>query len=85
LIDRKQSIGSDLARVGELDRNARQRARAELDHKNTAATHREAGGKPIIEQAMRRDRQRDANNGQDYSARAASRSKARAPSQVVGF
>jgi len=85
LIDRKQSIGRDLARVGELDRNARQRARAELDHKNTAATHGKAGGKPVVEQAMRRDRQRHANNGQDYSAPGCVETKARAPSQVVGF
>jgi hypothetical protein len=34
---------------------------------------------------MRRDRQRHANNGQDYSAPGCVETKARAPSQVVGF
>jgi hypothetical protein len=34
---------------------------------------------------MRRDRQRHANNGQDYSALRCVETNARAPSQVVGF
>jgi hypothetical protein len=69
LIDWNQAIGSDLAGVGELDHNAGQRTRAELDDEHAATNYGKSRGKPIVEQAMRCDRQRHANNRQGLTPR----------------
>ena len=64
-VDRYQSLGRDFAAFDDLDSHAMQASAAKPNDQHTAGIWRHPCGQPIVEQLVRRDRQRDANNGHD--------------------
>ena len=65
LVDRHQSLGRYLAAFDDLDGHTMQASAAKPNDQHTAWIRRQPRGQPIIEQLMRCDRQRDANDGHD--------------------